>query len=53
MTDFPITAMVGYEDATVALSAMLCSPDLHSVLIAGGSGTGKSVAARASHQLSG
>ena len=53
MTDFPITAMVGYEDATVALSAMLCSPDLHSVLIAGGSGTGKSIAARASHQLSG
>ncbi len=52
MKDFPITAMVGYDDVVLALSAMLCSPDLHSVLIAGGAGTGKSVAARSSCQLS-
>ncbi len=52
MKDFPITALVGYDDAILAISAMLCYPYLQSVLIAGGSDAWKSVAARSSYQLS-
>ncbi len=52
MREYPLTAMVGYGDFVDAASALLCSPDLRSLLVIGGSGTGKSVAARASSQLS-
>ncbi len=53
MREYPLTAMVGYDDFVDAASALLCSPDLRSLLIVGGPGTGKSVAARATSQLSG
>ncbi|WP_400149178.1 VWA domain-containing protein [Candidatus Methanarcanum hacksteinii] len=48
----PITAMEGMEEARDALSVLLCSPDVHSLLIRGPSGTGKSVAARSISRLS-
>ena len=44
---FPITALVGHEKTVQALAFSLISPDIHTVLICGPSGTGKSVAARA------
>lgn len=46
MDTMPIVSMVGMEEVIEAMSCTLASKDLHTILICGPPGTGKSVAAR-------
>ena len=50
---FPLSALVEGQQAIDAISCGLCSKDIHSILIVGPPGTGKSVAARAAAGISG
>ena len=50
---YPLPAVVGNDLAKKAIVVSLSSPDIHSLLICGPKGTGKSVLARSSESVSG
>lgn len=53
MTSFPLSAVVGNSEVVDAIVCSLCSPDVHTILICGPPGSGKTTMARGASGISG